>query len=611
LDESFTTTSSGETQEESGMNIMSRNDQVKEEEVLAAIDIAAIGKGVSKIIAEHREIRPFFSSAWVAPSVPEGAQLLEEYTVGDSTVRLYDLAKETESLYHVTPFEYGLPVDLIKLAHITRKELSEHHPKDIQLTRQERARAYVTRVAEEIILRNAKTEGIKLGADRLEEMKAAKRLALVIAKYTTGFGVSETFLEDEHIQDVYIDSPPLLNPVYLTIGGFSDKKLRSKCKTNVFLAKEDYEALLSRFRYESGRPFSEAMPVLEHNLSAYDARVTVIGRPLSPNGLAIAIRRHSPEPWTLLKFIANGTLSSIAAGLISFLVDGRSTVLVAGSRGSGKTSLLSAIMLEIPQSQRTLTIEDTQELPTHAMQELGYKVQSMLVQSSLGGKGEMTADEALRVSLRLGESVIILGEVRGQEARTLYEAMRAGTAGSSVMGTFHADSAKSVYERVTHDMGIPSKSFSATDVVIIAGLTRPGGTQRELRRLTQIAEVKKSTGRDGDFNDLMAYSGMDDEILPTEIMTECSERIAEIAKSWGISYEDAIKDIELRATYRQIMVDYAKRREKPALLSPKWISMSNNAFWNLMEKHYRNGRVDYESVLEEWVEWFERSALYE
>jgi len=580
-------------------------------EELKAIDIIAFGKGVMKITAENKEIRPFFSYAWVSPTPPEDAKLAKEYDVCGTKVKLYNLQKETESLYHVIPFEYTLPIDQIKLIHLAKAELSEHYPKNMQLTRQEQARAYVKHLAEEIILHTARKKGVRLGRNRFEEIKTAKRLAHIIAKYTTGFGISEIFLDDEHIQDVYIDSPPSLNPIYITIGGLKDKNLRNKCRTNVCLCREDCEALLSRFRYESGRPFSEAMPVLEHNISAYDARVTAIGKPLSPKGLAIAIRRHSLEPWTLLKFIAIGTLSPMAAGLISFLIDGKSTILVAGSRGSGKTSLLSAMMLELPQSQRILTIEDTQELPTSFMQRLGYKVQCMVVQSSLGGKQEMTADEALRVSLRLGESVIVLGEVRGQEARTLYEAMRAGTAGSSVMGTFHADSAKGVFERVTHDMGIPPKSFLATDVVIIAGLTRPGGTQRYIRKIKQIAEVLKKTGADGDFKDLMLYDGLRDEISPTEGMRQSSEQIGAIAKSWSISHEEALKNIELRATYRRIIVDYAKRYNKPALLSPKWVAASNNTFWNLMERHYSAAHINYDLVQKEWTDWFERSAPYE
>ena len=352
------------------------------------------------------------------------------------------------------------------------------------------------------------------------------------------------------------------------------------------------------------------MPVLETDLSAYKARATAIGKPLSPEGIAIALRRHSVEPWTLLKFVDNGTISALAAGLMSFLIDGKSTILVVGGRGSGKTSLLGALMLEFPQNQRILTIEDTLELPVFKMQEIGYKVQSLYVQSSLGGKAEMSADEALRISLRLGESAIVMGEVRGQEARTLYEAMRAGTAGSSVLGTFHADSAKSVYQRVVHDMHISPESFLATDIIIVAGVTRLGGSQRQERKVLQISEVRKHEDEDNMFQDLMLYDENAGKILQTDSFNYQSERIATIAASWNMSMEEAIENIHMRAKYRQMMIDYAKEHNKPQLLSAEWVSKSNSTFWNLIEKHRVGSKIDNNKVIEDWEKWFERDAVY-
>jgi type IV secretory pathway ATPase VirB11/archaellum biosynthesis ATPase len=568
-------------------------------------------KGFWRIMDENKGVRPFFSHAWVALSPPPRLEILEEYKVNNTEVLIYESENEIESLYHIKPFEYRLPFEQLRLLYYVRTELLKHFPRSLRLTKHLNARAYIRRSAEKIIIRLAKRKGISLGESRFEEIENSKTLAGIVAKYTAGFGVSEVFLEDEHIHDVYIDSPPSLNPVYLTIGGFENNKVRYKCRTNVTLGSEDYDALLSRFRFESGRPFSESMPILEHNLPEFDARITVIGKPLSPEGLAIAIRKHSLEPWTLPKLIAKGMLNPLAAGLISFLIDGKSTILVAGSRGSGKTSLLGAMMLEFPQSQRILTIEDTRELPVSALQKLGYKIQSMVVQSSLGGKGEITADEALRVSLRLGESAIVLGEVRGQEARTLYEAMRAGTAGSSVMGTFHADSASSVYERVTHDMGIPSKSFLATDIVIIAGVTRSGGTYRETKRVKQIAEVLKDSGNDGDFKDLIMYDHNKNEMSTSNVMFDSSGRIHAIARSWGISFEDALKNIQLRALCRETMVYYAMTQGKLGILSPRWVAASNAVFWNLIEHHHGKGDMDYSCIFNEWLEWFDKGAKYD
>jgi len=311
------------------------------------------------------------------------------------------------------------------------------------------------------------------------------------------------------------------------------------------------------------------------------------------------------------------SMNPLTAGLISFLIDGRSTMLVAGSRGAGKSSMLSAVMLEFPQSQRILTIEDTLELPIDEMQSLGYKIQPMFVSGSVGeGGSQMSADDALRVSLRLGESAIVMGEVRGQEARTLYEAMRAGTAGSSVLGTFHADSAQSVYERVTSDMGIEPVSFLATDLVIIAGLSRPMGQQKQLRRVVQIAEVCKSNvdlqseDIEVGFNDLLAYDPAKDELIPTMVMWDSakgqgtSELITSVARNQNVNYNDAMRNIGVRAIIRKILNEGNEMTDKE-LTSAEWLVQANNAFWGLSSTIVEEtGSLNHSELMRRWTSWF-------
>lgn len=575
--------------------------------------IVNVMKGIDTILKKERRIRPGYSSSWIIPYPPVGAKKIYEYMVERSKITLYKLPNQTENLYQLTPFEYRLGEKHIKLLDLARRDLLEHYPTTLQLSKTEQAREYVLNYAKRELYKIAVRNNISLGKTRMEERENIKLLSEILAKYTAGMGITEIFLKDKFIQDIYIDAPTYENPVYVVLEGFEDprtgKSISGKYVTNVILSESDAESLLSRFRYESGRPFSEAMPVLEYDLEEYNTRVTVIGSPLSPYGIAFALRRHSTDPWTLLKLIYYKSLTPLAAGLISFLVDGKSTILVTGSRGAGKTSLLGAIMLELPQSQRVLTIEDTLELPVEAIQSLGYKVQSMHVQSTLGGQGEMTADDALRVALRLGESAIVIGEVRGKEAKTLYEAMRAGTAGSTVLGTIHANSAKAVFERVVHDMGIPPKSFQATDIVIVAGLIRPAGIQRQVRRVTQIAELRKTTGVDGDFQDLMVYNDKLDRLVETDAFKYNSEKIGEIAGQWGITMEEALENIETRAKIREIMVNYAEKSGNMEILTAKWVASSNNAFWTLVEQHYSNfGHIDYKKLISDWKLWFKESV---
>ncbi|MEE9150272.1 MAG: type II/IV secretion system ATPase subunit [Thermoplasmata archaeon] len=577
---------------------------------LGEIDIAVLKRGMERVINRSKKIRPGFSSSWVSPNPPEGAKAVTSYDIDGSKVTLFQLPDEVESSYHIKPIEYDLPLEQVRLIHLARTHLTDRYPRNIQIDNPQQAREYISKLGNRLIYQLAKKHGIKLGMNRTEEMQNVKKLSEVLAKYTAGFGVVEFFLKDPYIQDIYIDASPSENRVYIKLGGLNQPLLSEKCVTNVSVGTEDAESLLSRFRYESGRPFSEAMPVLETDLSAYKTRATAIGKPLSPEGIAIALRRHSSDPWTLLKLIDNGTITALAAGLMSFLIDGKSTILVVGSRGSGKTSLLGALMLEFPHNQRILTIEDTLELPVLRMQEIGYKVQSLYVQSSLGGKAEMNADEALRISLRLGESAIVMGEVRGQEARTLYEAMRAGTAGSSVLGTFHADSAKSVYQRVVHDMHISPKSFLATDIIIVAGVTRPAGSQIQKRKVLQIAEIRKHESEENMFQDLMLYDESADKVLETKVFNYRSEKIGTIAASWGMSLEKCIENIHMRAKYRQMMVDYSREHNKTQLLSAEWVSKSNSTFWNLIERHREGVKIDNKKVMEDWNKWFERSAIY-
>jgi len=561
---------------------------------LTAIPWSDVSRRWEALLAADVETRPVFSGSWVVPAVPEGAVLVDAYVVDGCPIAIYTLPDRTECLYHVSPPEYELRTPMVALVEGARRELLASPPVNGAAFRAAEARAYVLREGARAMRRLARARGVALGATREAELEMLRRLAAILARYTVGLGVAEFLVRDPRVLDVFADAPTGATPVYLNLAPHPEAFPRAA--TNIFLSVQDAEALLARMLFESGRPFSESRPVLEANLEAHRVRATAIGPSLSPDGLAFALRRHSPEPWTLPRLIAAGSLTPLAAGLLSLLLDGRSTVLVAGSRGAGKSSLLGALLLELPRSQRILAIEDTPELPLRQMQRLGHKVQGLLVQSSLGGS-EMSADEALRVSLRLGESAIVLGEVRGQEARTLYEAMRAGTAGSAVLGTIHGNSSAAVYERIVHDLGIPEMSFMATDVVVTAGLARPGGAQRTSRRVLEVTELAKRRGP-GEFDTLLAYDAARDSLVDTRTLREGSDRLGEIARAWGLGYREILENVRVRAECKRLQVEAGRNR--PSLLGAAWTARCNARYWGLVEEG-RSG----EALLAGWREWLE------
>jgi len=558
----------------------------------------SLSAGLGSVLRADSHVRPGFAEAWVGDSpVSEGSRLARYYV---DTAKI-DICSGPETLYRITPREYTLPEAGSRLLWTARKEFAERSREGRDASAPGSLRSRCRKEAVDIISSVARSSRVSPG--EIGQMGGIDFLADALLRHTVGLGMLEYLLRDQNVQDIYIDAPADDNPVHVVIGDVGAEGISGKCVTNILLSEREVQALVSRFRFESGRPFSEAMPMLETDLEEFDTRVTVVGKPLSPDGVAIALRRHSTEPWTLPKLIAGGSISPLGAGLLSFLIDGRSTILVAGARGAGKSSMLGALMLEFPLSQRILTIEDTLELPGAKMQELGYKVQSLFVRSAVGGTGDRTADDALRVSLRLGESAIVLGEVRGREAKTLYEAMRSGSAGSAVLGTIHGNSPKSVFERIVYDLDIHPEAFSATDIVVVCGLVRPGGRQRQVRRVTSISELVKG-GEPGEFRDLLTYDEATDSLVETEHLAS-SPRVHAIARQWGITPEAAMENIRARAGMREAMVSGSS--DNRALTGPNAVVKANSEYWRLVD---RLGTADSRALAEQWGAWFVRSAPY-
>ena len=304
-------------------------------------------------------------------------------------------------------------------------------------------------------------------------------------------------------------------------------------------------------------------------------------------------------------------LSSEAAGLLSFLVDGQASILIAGSRGAGKTSLLTSLLFEIPQRFRILTIEDTNEIPITKLQELDYRIQSLLTKSisSSAESTELHPTDALRTALRLGESVLIIGEVRGIEAKVLFEAMRIGAAGNLIMGTIHGSNPVDVFERIVYDIGVPATSFKAVDIVIITAPIRiQGGVERK-RRVTEISETIKqawSPEIDGNqvFSQLMEFDSSIDSLkqLP-RITIGQSTVVQQISRRWGITVEQALENIKLRIHIKNQIV-HAGNTIDDIFLEAECTRDANNQFWMLIEQEKHTQKLDYSRIKKEWDSWF-------
>ena len=557
-------------------------------------------------------ILPNFTFTRLVAQLPEKAELVDQYEVEVESERvivtILNVPGDAKYLYHIMPPEYTLTEDHHLLLNLGKNVLLQHQPKSEEFTDPEKVRSLFFNVARDLISELSQNKKISLNYRDLN------RLSKILVRQTIGFGLIEVLLFDENLQDIFLNAPIAQNPVFVRHAKYGD------CVTNILPSYEDADSWAAKLRLQSGRPLDEANPILDTDLffGKVRARVAAIQRPLSPNGIAYAIRRHRDDPWTLPLFINNKMINSFTAGLISFIIDGNRTILIAGTRSSGKTSLLGSAMLEVIPSIRTIVIEDTLELPVDSLRKLGYNIQRMKVRSALlDSTTEIEAAEGIRTSLRLGDSALIVGEVRSAEAKALYEAMRVGALANVVAGTIHGASPYGVFDRVVNDLGVPVTSFKATDIIIVANPIRTPDGLHYKKRVTQIAEVRKNWTKDPNeekgFVDLLRYNVEKDELEPTEdLMNGDSEIIKAIAgtvKGWAGNWDAVWDNIILRGKIKQEIVDTAKKLNMPHLMESKFNAMSNDAFHKISEKVTQElGLPVSERVFPEWKNWLSQQV---
>ena len=552
-------------------------------------------------------VTPDFMFTRLMASPPLHSDEIDAYSLGRIEVNIFKIPEQIQYLYHVTPPEFKLSEDKYELLDIAKKALSEHKPEKNEFIDPERMRQTFYNIGKDLIQELSESKGIQL------KYKEINELAEILVRYTVGFGLIEILLEDPKIQDITINGPIGESPIFIVHEDYHE------CVTNLYPDKEDGESWASKFRILSGRPLDEANPVLDTELvlPKARARVAIMSKPLNPVGLAFAFRRHRDQPWTYPLFIKNKMLSPLAAGLLSFLVDGNRTLLFAGTRSSGKSSLLGSTLIEIMRKYRILSVEDTEELPVDALRKLNYNIQPMKVKSALTKtSAEMEAGEGIRTSLRFGDSALIVGEIRSSEAKALFEAMRIGALSNVVAGTIHGADPYGVFDRIVNDLDVPRTSFKATDIIIVSNPIRTADGLHKQRRILSISEVRKHWEkepiREKGFVDLMKYNSKTDMLEPTQdLINGDSEIIKDIAgnvKEWVGNWQAVWENILLRAKIKETLVNYAIKLNQNEILEAKFVVESNDMFHRISDSIREElGYLDSKRIYFEWNEWVKRT----
>ncbi len=562
----------------------------------------------------HPTTRPDFMYTKLISEYPEG-EILESYSFGDekekADVTIFGFSDDIKTLYHLNPSEFKFTEDQYELLDTAKRIMAEHKPTKEEFVDPQRMREVFYSVGKDLINDISKQKSLGLSDEEVDQ------LAKALLRYTVGFGLIEVLLSDKKVQDVNINSPNGELPIFIVHQDYGD------CYTNIYPTPAEVDSWATKLRLISGRPLDEANPILDTELkiTGFTSRVSAITAPLNPTGLAFSFRRHRDYPWTFPLYLQPKIkmINPLASGLLSFLIDNNATMLVAGTRSSGKTSLLGSFLVEIMRRYRIITVEDTFELPQESLRRLGYNIESLKVASALATKEgtEVDASTGIRSTLRMGDSALFVGEVRSKEAIALFEAMRVGAAANVVAGTIHAASPYGVYDRVVNDIGVPKTSFKAIDIIVQCNPVKSASGLKKYKRVLGISEVRKEWEEDplkeGAFVDLMTYNTKTDELEVTpdlingnsDILKRMAGNIKEFAGDWDAVWEN----IQLRADYKKAIVDIAEKTKDTSLLEADFVIKCNDTFHLLSDKVKEEvGTLDTKRILFEFKEWLKKEV---
>jgi pilus assembly protein CpaF len=320
----------------------------------------------------------------------------------------------------------------------------------------------------------------------LEDTKlylALRQIKKQVKDILYGFGPLEDLLRMPTVTEIMVNS---VEEIFIEKDGVLQNSGRQ------FLSEEITTAIIERIVATVGRRIDTAQPMVDARLRD-GSRVNAVIRPLATKGPSLTIRKFSRREFSLDRLIAGKSLSQSAAEFLRAAVKAKKSILVSGGTGSGKTTLLNCLGLEIPPTERIVTIEDTRELQLHHPNVVNLEARD----SNTEGIGKVSIADLVRNSLRMRPNRIVVGECRGAEALDMLQAMNTGHDGS--MTTIHANTASDALNRLevlVRESGLPSDSIrkqigSAFDIIVQLARVPTGE-----RMVTEIAEVLTNRNKD-------------------------------------------------------------------------------------------------------------------
>lgn len=402
--------------------------------------------------------------------------------------------------------------------------------------------------------------GIQLGDSQSEAEDTRARLLYYVLRDFTGEGPIDVFLRDPWIEDLSCDGPHQPMFVY-------HRKHEAMTTTVRFRDHDHLDSFVIRLAQRAGKHISIAEPILDATMRDGSRLQATLAKEVSTFGSTFTIRKFKEVPFTPVDLMRFGTSSPQMLAYLWLCIQHHLSMLFAGGTASGKTTSVNAVMLFIPPQHKVVSIEDTREIKIPQPNWIAGVTRSGFGPRDNFGRqaGEIDMYQLLKNALRQRPEYIIVGEVRGQEAYNLFQAMATGHA---AYGTLHADSVDAVIHRLESEpLNIPRPLLEALDVVSVQIQTRVGG--KRVRRTKQITEI---VGLDPNTREILTnevfrwvpqtdayeYSGVsyaleriaaESGLTTPQVVQELQDRIKVLQYMQTIDMRDYEKVANLVATY--------------------------------------------------------------
>jgi flagellar protein FlaI len=348
-----------------------------------------------------------------------------------------------------------------------------------------------------------------------------------------GFGVLDGMMRDPNIEDLSIDA--LSKPMFIYHKGYES------LETNITISDEEQmDNLITRLSHMAGKHVSTAFPIVQGTLPGRHRLVATFRREVSPQGSTATIRKFREDPLTIVDMLNLNLMDYRIAAYTWYLMQNRATAIVVGATGAGKTTLLNALVTLTRLNTKLVTIEEVQEIN---IPHLNWT--SLVSRESYAATeeraGEVGLFDLVKAAMRMRPDILCVGEVRGEEAYVLFQAISTGHGG---LCTLHADDSASALQRlVSEPMNVPKAFLPFLDLVFVVrriAVPTPGGGFRAIRRVVALDEVVGAEEVSRSFR----WDPRSDTFKPSY---DKSPKLERIARDNGLNMEDIIKEIDRRA----------------------------------------------------------------